>query len=139
MMARFLQFQNVNGKTVWINPDCVVGVTQSHIDEHTVAIVGADGENPWFVPGTVAEVMAKLQGDPEPEPEPEQEQEPAKDGDDMAGWWFENVTGRAIYVIGQDSNGSLVYQMEGRLLLRSRSGVIRRHYFRDPNRKGWEE
>jgi hypothetical protein len=71
-MARFVQFKNVIGKTVWINPDCVVGVTQSHIDEHTVAIVGADGENPWFVPGTVAEVLAKLQGDPQPEQEQEE-------------------------------------------------------------------
>ena len=132
-MARFVKFQRRISKPVWINPDCVVGVTEQ--GEGEVGIHGADGENPWIVPGTVAKVLAKLQGDPQPE----QEQEPAKDGDDMAGWWFENVTGRAIYVIGQDSNGSWVYQMEGSLLLRSRSGVIRRHYFRDPNRKGWEE
>ena len=130
-MARFLQFQNVIGKTVWINPDCVVGVTQSHIDEHTVAIVGADGENPWFVPGTVAEVMAKLQGDPQPEP--------AKAGDDIAGWWFENVTGAAIYVIGQHSDGSWVYEMEESLIMRAHPDVIKQHYFRDSNRKGWEE
>ena len=128
-MARFVEFQRRIAKKIWINPDCVVGVTEQ--GEGEVGIHGADGEIPWIVPGTVAEVLSKLQGDPQPET--------AKDGDDMAGWWFENVTGRAIYVIGQDSNGSLVYQMEGSLLLRSRSGVIRRHYFRDPNRKGWEE
>ena len=132
-MARFVRFVNRLEREVWINPDCVVGVTESNEEHNLVAIFGADGEMPWFVPGTVAEVLAKLQGDPQPEPDP------AKAGDDITGWWFENVTGRAIYVIGQDSNGSLVYQMEGSLLLRSRSGVIRRHYFRDPNRKGWEE
>ena len=128
-MARFVKFQRPIAGAIWINPDCIVGVTDH--DGGAVGIFGADGENPWIVLGTVAEVLAKLQGDPQPES--------ANAGDDMAGWWFENVTGRAIYVIGQDSNGSLVYQMDGSLLLRSRSGVIRRHYFRDPNRKGWEE
>lgn len=129
-MARFVEFRRRIAKTIWINPDCVVGVTEH--GEGEVGIYGADGENPWIVPGTVAEVLEKLQGDPQAEPEP------AKARDDITGWWHENVTGRAIYVIGQDSNGFLVYQMDGSLLLRSRPGVIRRHYFRDPNRKGWE-
>lgn len=61
-MARFVRFVNRLEREVWINPDCVVGVTQSGDDSNLVAVYGADGENPWFVPGTVAEVLAKLQG-----------------------------------------------------------------------------
>ena len=127
-MARFVGFINRTGRPVWINPDCVVGVAEH--EKGIVGIFGADGENPWIVPGTVAEVLAKLQGDPQPEP--------AKAGDDITGWWSENVTGAAIWIIGEDSNGFLVYEMEERLILRSHSDVIKRHYFRDPNRKGWD-
>lgn len=31
-MARFVEFENRIGKTVWINPDCVVGVTEQDGD-----------------------------------------------------------------------------------------------------------
>ena len=55
-MARFVEFQNRIGKTVWINPDCVVGVTEQR--EGEVGIHGADGGDLWIVPGTVAEVPA---------------------------------------------------------------------------------
>jgi hypothetical protein len=71
-MARFIEFQTRIGKTVWINPDCVVGVTQH--DEGEVGIYGADGEMPWIVPGTVAEVLAKLQGNGSAETQPTAEQ-----------------------------------------------------------------
>ena len=128
-MARFVEFQRRIAKKIWINPDCVVGVTEQ--GEGEVGIHGADGEIPWIVPGTVAEVLAKLQGDPQPQP--------AKAGDDIAGWWFENVTGAAIYVIGQHSDGSWVYEMEESLIMRAHPDVIKQHYFRDSNRKGWEE
>ena len=129
-MARFVEFQCRIGKPVWINPDCVVGVAEQ--DGGTVGIFGADGDSPWIVPGTVAEVLAKLQDDQQPEPQA------AKAGDDITGWWLENVTGAAIHVIGQDYYGSWVYEMEESLLLRSHPDVITQHYFRDPNRKGWE-
>jgi len=130
-VARFLQFQNVIGKTVWINPDCVVGVTQSHIDEHTVAIVGADSENPWFVPGTVAEVLEKLQGDPQPEPQA------AKAGDDIAGWWI-GPSGTVYYIIGRDYWGRWVYQVDGHHNLNTLTMSRMAEWTRDPNRKGWE-
>ena len=127
-MARFLQFQNVIGKTVWINPDCVVGVTQSHIDEHTVAIVGADSENPWFVPGTVADVLAKLQG--------ELRIEPAKAADDVVGWW---VWGKdVIYVIGFRPDGRMTYLWDGGRATTHGDVTALRDWTRDPNRKGWE-
>lgn len=57
-MARFVEFQSGLGKPVWINPDCVVGVVEK--EKGAVEIYGADGENPWIVPGTVAEVLDKL-------------------------------------------------------------------------------
>ena len=57
-MARFIEFQSRIGKPVWINPDCVVGVTVQ--DGGEVAIFGADGENPWIVFGTVVDVLDKL-------------------------------------------------------------------------------
>lgn len=128
-MARFIEFQTRIGKTVWINPDCVVGVTQR--DEGEVGIYGADGEMPWIVPGTVAEVLAKLQGDAQPEPQA------AKAGDDIAGWWI-GPSGTVYYIIGRDYWGRWVYQVDGHHNLNTLTMSRMEEWTRDPNRKGWE-
>ena len=102
-MARFVEFINRTERPVWINPDCVVGVTEH--EKGIVGIFGADGENPWIVPGTVAEVLAKLQGDQQPEP--------AKAGDDITGWWI-CPTGELCWVIGRTKHDMFAYQYGGR-------------------------
>lgn len=127
-MARFVEFRRRIGKTVWINPDCVVGVTEQ--GEGEVGIHGADGENPWIVPGTVAEVLAKLQGDPQPEP--------AKAGDDIAGWWI-GPSGTVYYIIGRDYWGRWVYQVDGHHNLHTLTMSRMEEWTRDPNRKGWDQ
>ena len=127
-MARFVEFQRRIAKKIWINPDCVVGVTEQ--GEGEVGIHGADGENPWIVPGTVAEVLAKLQGDPQPQPEP------AKAGDDIAGWWVSDD--RVIYVIGFRPDGRIAYLWDnGRYTTHDEITALA-EWTRDPNRKGWE-
>lgn len=127
-MARFVEFQGRIGKPVWINPDCVVGVTEQK--DGAVGVFGADGENPWIVPGTVAEVLAKLQGDPEPEPEP------AKAGDDIAGWWVSDD--RVIFVIGFRPDGRIAYLWDnGRYTTHDEITALA-EWTRDPNRKGWD-
>lgn len=126
MMARFVEFQRRIAKTIWINPDCVVGVTEQ--GEGEVGIHGADGENPWIVPGTVAEVLAKLQGDPQPEP--------AKAGDDITGWWVSDD--RVIYVIGFRPDGRIAYLWDnGRYTTHDEITALA-EWTRDPNRNGWE-
>ena len=125
-MARFVEFQRRIAKTIWINPDCVVGVTEQ--GEGEVGIHGADGENPWIVPGTVAEVLAKLQGDPQPEP--------AKAGDDITGWWVSDD--RVIYVIGFRPDGRIAYLWDnGRYTTHDEITALA-EWTRDPNRNGWE-
>jgi len=125
-MARFVEFQRRIGKTVWINPDCVVGVTEW--SEGEVGIHGADGENPWIVPGTVADVLAKLQG--------ELRIDPAKAGDDVVGWW---VRGKdVIYVIGFRPDGQMTYLWDGGRATTHGDVTALRNWTRDPNRKGWE-
>jgi hypothetical protein len=126
-MARFVEFQRRIAKTIWINPDCVVGVTEQ--GEGEVGIHGADGETPWIVPGTVAEVLAKLQG--------ELRIDPAKAGDDITGWWVSDD--RVIYVIGFRPDGRIAYLWDnGRCTTHDDVGSLE-SWTRDPNRKGWEE
>ena len=129
-MARFVEFSKAGrGRPVWVNVDRIDGVQEDSTDTKLTMISCSGPDNVWWVTETVAEVLAKLQGDTQ--------SEPAKAGDDITGWWSENVTGAAIYVIGQDYYGSWVYEMEESLLLRAHPEVIKQHYFRDPNRKGW--
>jgi len=125
-VARFVEFQNQIAKGVWINADCVVGVTEQC--EGSVGIHGADGENPWIVPGTVADVLAKLQG--------ELRIDPAKAGDDVVGWW---VCGKdVIYVIGFRPDGRMTYLWDGGRATTHDDVTALRNWTRDPNRKGWE-
>lgn len=126
-MARFVEFINRTERPVWINPDCVVGVAEH--EKGIVGIFGADGENPWIVPGTVAEVLAKLQGDPQPEP--------AKTRDDIAGWWVDEK-GQARHVIGYRSDGQVAYEYSGGLWTAWDAIDVMNRWTRDPNRKGWE-
>jgi len=127
-MARFVEFENQVGKTVWIKPDCVVGVMEQIGGE--VGIFVADNEVPWIVPGTVAEVLAKLQS--------ELRIDPAKAGDDITGWWV-NEKGHTLYVIGYRSDGQVAYEYSGGLWTAWDAIDVMNRWTRDPNRKGWEE
>ena len=129
-MARFVEFVNRLGRKVWINPDCVVSVMESGEEDNLVAIYGADDGDPWFVPGTVAEVLDKLQG--------ELRIDPAKAGDDITGWWV-NEKGHTLYVIGYRSDGQVAYEYSGGLWTAWDAIDVMNRWTRDPNRKGWEE
>ena len=126
-MARFVEFQCRIGKPVWIKPDCVVGVAEQ--DGGTVGIFGADGDSPWIVPGTVAEVLAKLQG--------ELRIDPAKAGDDITGWWVSDD--RVIYVIGFRPDGRIAYMWDNGRYTTHDDVRSLESWTRDPNRKGWDE
>ena len=128
-MSRFVEFTTRGGKKVWLNPDCCVSLSDALMDvDQCVCVMGADGEIPYYVMGTVPEVLAKLQGAPEPQPAPA--------ADDIAGWWVNGV--RVMWVIGVLPNGQIACLWDnGRYTTHDDKDFLAT-WTRDPNRKGWE-
>ena len=123
-MTRFVEFTDGRGKTIWLKPDCVACVFG--YDKSKVGIYVIATTNALIVAGTVSEVMAKLQGEPEP----------AKAADDVVGWW---VRGKdVIYVIGFRPDGRMTYLWDGGRATTHDDVTALRNWTRDPNRKGWE-
>ena len=134
-MARFVEFWAEGHGALLVNPDSVVCVysdssMKDRSDTPAVKIRCVD-LSVWCVAGTVQEVLAKLQGDPQPEPQA------AKAGDDIAGWWI-GPSGTVYYVIGRDYWGRWVYQVDGHHNLNTLTMSRMEEWTRDPNRKGWD-
>ena len=129
-MARFVEFSKAgSGRPVWVNVDRIDGVQEDSTDTKLTMISCSGPDNVWWVTETVAEVLAKLQGDPQPEP--------AKAGDNIAGWWI-GPSGTVYYVIGRDYWGRWVYQVDGHHILNTLTMSRMAEWTRDPNRKGWD-
>jgi len=123
-MTRFVEFTDGRGKTIWLKPDCVACVFG--YDKGKVGIYVIATTNALIVAGTVSEVMAKLQGEPEP----------AKAADDIAGWWVDGD--RVIYVIGFRPDGRIAYMCSGDGFTMHNDKEFLATWTRDPNRKGWD-
>ena len=131
-MARFVEFSKAgSGRPVWVNVDRIDGVQEDSTDTKLTMISCSGPDNVWWVTETVAEVLAKLQGDPQPEPQA------AKAGDDIAGWWI-GPSGTVYYIIGRDYWGRWVYQVDGHHNLHTLTMSRMEEWTRDPNRKGWD-
>ena len=128
-MARFVEFSKAGSRRpVWVNVDRIDGVQEDSTDTKLTMISCSGPDNVWWVTETVAEVLAKLQGDPQPEP--------AKAGDDIAGWWVSDD--RVIYVIGFRPDGRIAYMWDnGRYTTHDEITALA-EWTRDPNRKGWD-
>ena len=61
MSVRFVKFDTKFKHSVWINPANVCWVQQESV--LTVALATTDSDTPFYLPGSVEEVLAKLQGD----------------------------------------------------------------------------
>ena len=61
MSVRFVKFDTKFKHSVWINPANVAWVQQESV--LTVALATTDCDTPFSLPGSVEEVLAKLQGD----------------------------------------------------------------------------
>lgn len=61
MSVRFVKFDTKFKHGVWINPANVAWVQQESV--LTVALATTDSDTPFYLPGSVEEVIAKLQGD----------------------------------------------------------------------------
>ena len=135
-MARFVEFWAEGHGALLMNPDSVVCVysdssIKDRSDAPAVKIRCVD-LSVWCVAGTVQEVLAKLQGDPQPEPQA------AKAGDDIAGWWVD-ARGQIRHVIGYRSDGQIAYEYgHGRWTAWDRLDGMN-GWTRDPNRKGWDQ
>lgn len=129
-MARFVEFSKAgSGRPVWVNVDRIDGVQEDSTDTKLTMISCSGPDNVWWVTETVAEVLAKLQGDLQPEP--------AKAGDDITGWWI-GPSGAVYYIIGRDYWGRWVYQVNGHHNLNTLTMSRMEEWTRDPNRKGWD-
>lgn len=128
-MARFVEFTKAgSGRPVWVNVDRIDGVQEDTTDTKLTMISCSGPDNVWWVTETVAEVLAKLQDDPQPEP--------AKAGDDITGWWVDG-RGQIRHVIGYRSDGQIAYEYgHGRWTAWDPPDRMN-GWTRDPNRKGW--
>ena len=61
MSVRFVKFDTKFKHSVWINPANVAWVQQESV--LTVALATTDCDTPFYLPGSVEEVLDKLQGD----------------------------------------------------------------------------
>lgn len=61
MSVRFVKFKIAGGDEILINPANVAWVQQESV--LTVALATTDSDTPFYLPGSVEEVIDKLQGD----------------------------------------------------------------------------
>ena len=61
MSVRFVKFDTTFKRGVWINPANVCWVQQESAS--TVILATADSDSPFYLPGSVEEIIAKLQGE----------------------------------------------------------------------------
>ena len=61
MQVRFVKFATTFKRNVWINPANVCWVQQEA--PRTVILATADSDTPFYLPGSVEEVIANLQGE----------------------------------------------------------------------------
>ena len=67
MSVRFVEFAGTNGSKVFINPANVCWVQQQGPHTDRVAVGTSDGDSPFYVVGTLEEVIDKLTGKTSPE------------------------------------------------------------------------
>ena len=60
MQVRFVKFATTFKRNVWINPANVCWVQQDALS--TVTLATADSDTPFYLPGLVEDVIAKLEG-----------------------------------------------------------------------------
>ena len=65
MSVRFVKFDTKFKHSVWINPANVAWVQQESV--LTVALATTDSDTPFYLPGSVEEVLDKLTGKTPPE------------------------------------------------------------------------
>ena len=61
MSVRFVEFVTAGNTKVWINPANVCWVQQ--VSASVVVLATADSDSPFYLPGSVEEIIAKLQGE----------------------------------------------------------------------------
>lgn len=67
MSVRFVEFACTNGSKVFINPANVCWVQKQTLHTDRVAVGISDGDSPFYVIGTLEEVIDKLTGKTSPE------------------------------------------------------------------------
>ena len=63
MRVRFVEFVTAGNTKIWINPANVCWVQRQAGTTDKTAVATADSDSPFYLPGSVEEVIAKLQGE----------------------------------------------------------------------------